>query len=92
MNDEIARVQARIESAWRDGGNAYYVRGHVPTDLFIAALRRELEVANLELDEEPTHCWKRICRDFAEGRSMIVEAAPNSRGAFRCTWGELIIY
>lgn len=69
-----------------DDGRAYYTRGHVPLDEFMAAVRGEVDTDDPLLSEQPTHCWMRVCRDFNEGHSILVEALPNSRGAFRVTW------
>jgi len=69
-----------------DDGRAYYVKGHVPIDAFLAALRQEVTDDDALLKEEPEHCWMRVCRDFDEGCSVMIEAAPGSKGAFRATW------
>ena len=66
-----------------DDGRAYYVKGHVPLDTFMAVLREEVTDDDTILNEEPEHCWMRICRDFEEGHQIIVEAKPESKGAFR---------
>lgn len=69
-----------------DEGRAYFVKAHVPLEEFMDAVRNEVEVDDPILSEKPTHCWMRVCRDFQEEISVYVEAAPNSRGAFRVTW------
>ena len=69
-----------------DEGRAYYTKAHVPLDEFMAALRREVDADDPILGETPTHCWMRVCRDFQEEHAILVEAAPESRGAFRATW------
>ena len=69
-----------------DDGRAYYVKAHVPFDQFLAAVRDEVDSDDPILNEQPSHCWMRVCRDFGEGHSVLVEAAPGSRGAFRATW------
>lgn len=77
-----------IEHTYGDEGRAFYTRGHVPFDEFMAAVANDYccEKDDPILGEQPTHCWMRVCRDFNEGHSIFVEAAPNSRGAFRVTW------
>lgn len=71
-----------------DEGRAFYTKGHVPLDEFMAAVSSNCwcEKNDPILNEQPMHCWMRVCRDFNEGHSIIVEAEPNSRGAFRATW------
>lgn len=69
-----------------DDGRAYYTKAYVPFAEFIAALRREVDEDDQILREQPTHCWMRVCRDFQEEHAILVEAAPESRGAFRATW------
>lgn len=69
-----------------DDGRAYYVKGHVPFDVFMAAMRVEVTDDDTILKEEPEHCWLRVCRDFEEEHQIIVEAKPESKGAFRATW------
>ena len=76
-----------LEFVHGDDGRAYYVKGHVPIDEFMAAVRLDLgDDKDTMLSETATHCWMRIGRDFQEGHSIITEAVPNSRGAFRATW------
>ncbi len=69
-----------------DDGRAYYLKGHVPFAAFMAAIRMEVTDDDAILNEEPEHCWLRVCRDFEEGHQIIVEAKPESKGAFRATW------
>ena len=69
-----------------DDGRAYYVKGHVPIDAFKADLVKQVDADDDILNQEITHCWMRVCRDFEEGHSILCEAEPNSRGAFRATW------
>lgn len=69
-----------------DDGRAYYVKAHIPLDEFMSAVRYEVSPDDPILKEEPHHCWMRVCRDFEAGHSVLVEAAPGSRGAFRATW------
>lgn len=69
-----------------DDGRAYYVKGHVDIAEFKAALADEVDKGDPILAEDVSYCWMRICRDFQQEHSVIAEAAPNSRGAFRVTW------
>lgn len=69
-----------------DDGRAYYVKGHVQIPAFMDVLRQEVGSDDPLLREQPEHCWMRVCRDFEEGHQIIVEAKPNSKGAFRATW------
>lgn len=69
-----------------DDGRAYYVKAHIPLDAFMEAVRREVSEDDPILKEEPVHCWMRVCRDFEQECSVLSEAAPGSRGAFRATW------
>ena len=69
-----------------DDGRAYYVKAHIPLEEFMAALRYEVGADDPILKEEPVHCWMRLCRDFEQECSVLAEAAPGSRGAFRATW------
>lgn len=78
--------QADLRFCCGDDGRAYYVKGHVPLDAFMAVLRHEVTEDDPILKEEPVHCWMRICRDFEEGHQIIVEAEPESKGAFCATW------
>lgn len=76
-----------IQYCCGDDGRAYYTKAHVPFEDFMAALRREVDTDDDPiLSEQPTHCWMRVCRDFQEEHAILVEAAPESRGAFRATW------
>ena len=67
-------------------GVAYFARGHVPLDQFMTELKRHVDANDPLLIEDPEHLWMRCCRDFQEGRGVYIEAAPESRGAFKCTW------
>jgi hypothetical protein len=69
-----------------DDGKAYYAKGFVPFDKFMAAVKAEEYDDAPILICKPEHCWLRTCRDFQEERTVFVEAAPGSRGAFRVTW------
>lgn len=69
-----------------EDGRAYYVKAHIPLEEFMAAMRYEVDADDPILKEEPVHCWMRVCRDFEQECSVLVEAAPGSRGAFRATW------
>lgn len=69
-----------------DDGRAYYVKGHIPLDEFMASVRYEVSADDPILNEEPRHCWMRVCRDFNEEHQIIIEAKPESKGAFRATW------
>ncbi len=80
--------EMEIEYTHGDEGRDFYTRGHVPLDEFMTAVASDCWCGENDpiLNEQPTHCWMRVCRDFNEGHSILVEAAPNSRGAFRATW------
>jgi hypothetical protein len=67
-------------------GEVYFTRGHVPLDKFMDELRRQVDSDDPILLEDPEHLWMRCCRDFQEGIGVYVEAVPESRGAFKCTW------
>ena len=69
-----------------DGGPAYFIKDHVPLDAFMAEVAKQVDPDDKILEQPPGHCWMRVCRDFKEERMMYVEAAPESRGAFKCTW------
>jgi hypothetical protein len=69
-----------------DDGRAYYTKAHVPLDEFMAAVRREVDADDTILGETPTHRWMRVCRNFQEEYAILVDATPESRGAFRATW------
>lgn len=69
-----------------DDGRAYYAKGHVPFDEFMAALRQQVNDDDPILHEEPSHCWMRACRNFQEGVPVLAEAPAGSRGAFKATW------
>lgn len=75
-----------IQFCSSDEGRAFYTKGHIPFDVFMSYLRHEVSKNDPILNEQPSHCWMRICRDFQEDCSMIIEAAPESRGSFRVTW------
>jgi hypothetical protein len=73
-----------------EDGYAYYAKGHVPLDDFMTALRNETDETDTIRDAMPTHVWKRVVRDFQAECPLLVEAQPESRGAFRATWIESI--
>ena len=75
-----------IEYCCGDDGPAYFTRAHVPLDEFMAEVAKEVDPDDRILSEEPGHCWMRVCRNFQEEMMMYVEAKPESRGAFKCTW------
>lgn len=75
-----------LNYACGDEGRAFYVKGHVPIDEFMFAVASEVDADDPILSQEPAHCWMRVGRDFQEGHMILVEAAPESRGAFRATW------
>lgn len=81
-----------IEVEWLrgDDGIAMFAKGWHPFDEFIAACKQhsdyEDELDSRLFDSEPVHVWMRCCRNFQEGTMLYVDAAPNSRGAFKCTW------
>lgn len=75
-----------IEYCCGDDGPAYFTRDHVPLDEFMAAVAKEVDSDNRILEEAPGHCWMRVCRNFQEETMIYVEAKPESRGAFKCTW------
>lgn len=79
-------INVEMQYCCGDEGRAYYTKAHVPLDDFMVALRSEVGDVDPILREEPTHCWMRVCRDFDNGHSILIEAKPNSRGAFRATW------
>jgi hypothetical protein len=66
-----------------DNGRAYYVKGHVPTDEFVAALRKTLDADDPILSERAEHCWMRMCRDFQENHAVLVEAKPGKPSDWR---------
>lgn len=69
-----------------DDSRGFYVKGHIDLAEFMELVRREVDSDDQILQETPTHCWMRSCRDFQNETSILVEAEPNSRGAFKCTW------
>lgn len=69
-----------------DDGRAYYVKGHVPIAEFKTELSKQVDSNDDIINQEISHCWMRVCRNFDEGHSILCEAEPNSRGAFRVTW------
>lgn len=75
-----------LEYTQGDDGRAYFTKGHVPFDAFMASVKGEVEKHDPILSEVPVHCWMRVCRDFQEGHAVYVEAKPESRGSFRATW------
>ena len=75
-----------IDYCCGENGQSYFARGHVPLDEFMDAVAKEVDPDDRILSEEPAHCWMRVCRNFAEETMMYVEAKPESRGAFKCTW------
>ena len=75
-----------IEYCYGDDGPAYFARDHVPLDEFMAEVTKQVDPDDRILEEEPSHCWMRVCRNFQEETMMFVEAEPGSRGAFKCTW------
>lgn len=83
---EASAIHSDLRFCGGDDGRAYYVKGHVPLDAFMAAIRMDVTNDDPILKEEPEHCWLRVCRDFEEGHQIIVEAKPGSKGAFRATW------
>lgn len=83
---EASVMRDNLRFCGGDDGRAYYLKGHVPFDAFMAAIRMEVTDDDTILNEEPEHCWLRVCRDFDEGNQIIVEAKPESKGAFRATW------
>ena len=83
---EASVMRDKLRFCGGDDGRAFYMKGHVPFDAFMAAIRTEVTDDDTILKEEPEHCWLRVCRDFEEGCPIIVEAKPESKGAFRATW------
>ena len=75
-----------IEYCCGDDGPAYFTRGHVPLDVFMVEVAKQVDHDDRILEEQPSHCWMRVCRNFEEETMMYVEAKPESRGAFKCTW------
>lgn len=75
-----------IECCRGDDGAAYFTRGHVPLEEFMQAVEKETDPDDPILSGDPVHCWMRVCRDFGKGVMIYVEAKPESRGAFKCTW------
>lgn len=76
----------QIEYLYGDEGRAYYTKGHVPPLEFMAQLRREVDADDQILQEQPEHVWLRAGRDFQERHSIVLQAKPESRGAFRATY------
>lgn len=76
------------ELYWGNDGAAYYVRGHVPLDEFLEAVRKQWgDVGN---PEKARHCWARLIprtgRDYDQEFLTQDKPAP---GAFACTfWAE----
>ena len=73
-----------------EDGYAYYAKGHVLIQEFMAQLAGEVDEHDAIRSETPFHTWKRFVRDFQEGRAALVDAEPESRGAFPVTWVESI--
>ena len=71
-----------------EDGYAYYSKGHVPLKNFMDALVMQTDENDSIRHETPTHTWKRIARNFQERHQVIIDADPESRGAFRVTWIE----
>jgi hypothetical protein len=87
MTDNSKEVAMEIQSCGEyDGDIAYYVKGHVDLKEFMNHMQYEVDSDNPILKEQPTHTWMRVVRNFHEEMMEIVEAAPNSRGSFKCTW------
>lgn len=84
--DEVANTGYQLEYCHGDDGRAYYVKGHIPLNEFMDALRKEVDADDPILAEQPYHCWMRVCRDFSEGHQIFMEAKTRSRGSFKCTW------
>lgn len=86
--DELSAAPDRyqFEYCHGDEGRAYYVKGHVPLGAFMTSLRKEVDADDTILREQPEHCWMRVCRNFQDGHSIMDEARPWSRGAFKVTW------
>lgn len=76
----------KIEWCCGEHGTAFFTRGHVLLDEFMAAVAKEVDSDDHILKEPPNHCWMRVCRNFQAETMMYVEAKPESRGAFKCTW------
>ena len=85
---DLERPVMRIDLQYCHGdeGRAYYTKGHIPLDDFMAEVRKNVDDDDIILREEPCHCWMRVCRNFEEDTPILVEAVPNSRGAFAATW------
>ena len=73
-----------------EDGAAYYAKGHVDKTQFLDALKKEVDSNDPILIEPIEHTWKRMTRDFQEQHTVIIDAKPNSRGAFPCTWIEYV--
>lgn len=78
-----------LKSCRDDNGYAFYIKGHVDLADFMSAVAIGVDPDDPILSETPVHCWMRVCRDFSNEASLIAEATPNSRGAFKCTWIQL---
>lgn len=77
----------QINYCFGEEGQAYWTKGHVPLDEFMTEVEYYVEGSDDRImQEKPVHCWVRVCRDFQEGRMLIVKANPGSHGAFQCTW------
>lgn len=71
-----------------DGQTIYYSRGHIDRSGFLSELEKWTDPGDAVLESEVEHRCKRVCRDFEERCSIIVDAEPRSRGAFPVTWVE----
>ena len=80
-----------LQYCFGDEGRAYYAKGHVPLDEFMAELCKEVGADDTILDEHPIHCWLRVCRDFQSESPILVSAIPGSLGSFKATWIQEII-
>lgn len=69
-----------------EDGAAYYTKGHVSIDDFMAAVEKETGPDDSILKESPSHIWLRATREFGENQTVYGEAKPGSRGAFKATW------
>lgn len=69
-----------------DNGRAYYTRGHVDIYVFQEMLAKLINKDDPIMEQEPEWCWMRMCRNFHDKTTIIVEAIPHSRGAFPVTW------
>ena len=78
-----------IKHCYSEEGSAYFTKGHVPLEAFMDNVAKEVDPDDSILNCEPVHCWMRVCRDFQEEAAIYVEAAPESRGAFKCTWVQI---